>query len=721
MSVLDPFETICRVTKKSPKLEDGEVLLKLNDIGEQVKSRLTRVAYRVVVDTSQPIELESITLTVSDFRSKTSIQIPLRIKLWFVEQGIRFVKSLVTSDKTAKQLLTSIMQNCLQKASEARGDITLAQWVYKEQEAIEKMLVDRLLEWNIASKVVIETASFKPKSLHLHLPMTKVKTKDTNEMVKVGLDLYIDPISGALQKGPVNLSDWESLLKRWCEEHVERTETLQQYFCDSEFNARLEGAIIARLKALGWQEVNFIVSKEEPDCEISFTKVFDVCWVSMSKRKFNFKVKLNLEIADAGKYYNSGKRNLSEVGQQILDKSFEAVLIEEDIRNFNPSNFEQIKDKIESFAKQEAVKLGLTVITLVPDPQLVEWTLLKQQNYKIEARDYPTQNAKMKANFSIAITGRVRDIERAFAINDSEQSLAAHIKAIVTDDVEMFTSRIDYGDYIENFLPRSDPHALEQSDKVYIEPSLKAEIIKSLSEKLDFEVNSISIIRHDPELWEKANEIINLPKEKDEFSIYPAGSPPEECYLIKFEVLYKLQPFVGENLALGGDLKLHDMKGTVVAELNKFLRSKTEQDIYDSLNDPKINFENTLTEKLSEVLPKDGFTVRVDQIKISQHSQSRKNSFLSEYQREIERAVARIKLDTYLTANETECDGLIQTMEEDNKVQIEGVKNGRGTTKYTKQQLSSKKDKLLQDVNTTLSQHEGDESQNPDPDDHTLS
>lgn len=622
MSIVHPIDAICRELSKGQEPDKMEVLIKVDDRGTVLSGLAARlkVKRRYAVRSNHQVEMGVATLRVRDFENNASLDVSVRWRARLrSEDGSELILASVKADRSILKTVELEMQECLQMMSDQRGgSVDLGNWLYNDKKMLSASIATALKPLGLEVDAIVESDAFAPRSLALKTPNFEVKTQNATRKVGLSLEIRLDPKTNVKQAGPKTAGDWDLQLREWTKTYVERHETLDHYYRDEQFGSRLRKHIGEKLDSLGWSVGRFFFSRDKlPDTTESFSDHLQIEWTSVKGRKFVFNVRVGIDIVDISRYDLKARPNLRSFAQQSLTKNLHDVLFAEDTDNLSPERFEGVKAEVHRRICNDAGENGLKITTLVPDPVIEEWNYLKNQRYVIPARDYPTLDPNICANFDINVYGRIDTISAAFAALGQTQPVEKQLQTIVERSVEGFMREVEFNDYINAFAPKTSLDSDDESSDsmVYIHNQLASCIEKALRIEFHFIAEYVNIQRHDPDVNDIQDKINNFEPQVFSLKIKSAEYRIERD-LIPFTIRLRFVAPSIEYVAklFQRKLNLQDMVSLVEQRLKILLDGRKAETLYGTSYVDKVTLGAELQRELNATLSNSGLAVEVESV-----------------------------------------------------------------------------------------------------------
>lgn len=666
MSISKPIDAICY------KLSDGEGpsvhqhLVRVNKEGEILSGMMARLkaTHRFAVRTNYQIESGRSQIRVRDFNANINIDVPVRWKASITDDGSGLIRASLKLVKSVHHTIEDAMFQALQRAVDKRGDSELGSWVHNQKQSLTNQIESECTKLGLAIVCVLETDKFVSASQEIKTPSFTVRTQDSDRDIDVKINMRIDPISNQAQSGPKTRGDWEQKIRHWTKDYVERNEVLNNIYLDDKFDKRLEQHIDKQLKTLGWIIQRFTLKTPRMVQEKSLSDNFKVDWTSAKGQKFKFDVKLAIVIEDLGLYDKMEKPELRDFAQDILNSSFEAVLFNKDTDNLSPANFNEIRDALHQMVNTSAKRYGIQLTTLIPDPAIPEWDLLRPHVYNIPAQDYETMDPGCKANFHLVIEGQFSSIGSAFAMTATkERTTAQQVRDLVVERATIFMREIEIADYTNNFSSDAEDSGSVRQRMIGV---LKAELRK----RFNFLTQDIKVHQYDPDIRRQLETLENDGFRDTHLRLMP-DLPPEHIgndALIPTLVRWRFTTADRENSVNlhYRKLQLTELAETVEHKMKEVLDGLDYEVLMARSAEEKGDLKRLLQTDLNAQLGGYGVAVLIESVE-PQENEVQKLDYWLKTGRKLERIRRERELERKRDSKRLELDPKLLTIESDYK------------------------------------------------------
>ncbi|MGF1729011.1 hypothetical protein [Photobacterium kasasachensis] len=614
MSISRPIDGICKKLTGKDEPDSYQKLVRLGRGGEVLTGFGARLktSHRFAVRNDYRIEGGISTVRIRDFIADKNVDIPIRWAASLVRDGVALIRESVNTNESVHHTLENVMQRVLQAEADQRGTEDLGSWAHSQNSALTALVTAKLETLDLEAVCVLETKKFVSSSMEVKTPSFSVRTLDSDRDISVTIDMRIDPLQGKGQSGPKSKLDWDLQIRTWTKDYVERNEILNKVYLDSNFDRRLEEHLNEKLANIGWTIQRFTLKTPRMVQEESLSDIFHVNWTSAKGQTFKFDVKLAIVIQDLGLYDKMDKPSLKAFAQGVLDKSFEDVLFKRDTDSLSPDNFKEVREAVHNMVNQTASRYGIGLMTLVPDPAIPEWELLKSNIYDFTPRDYETSDPGSKANFKINLEGRIASIGSAFfATSIKGVSVAQQIEKIATDKAAIVMREVEISDYFEHFYEGAGS---SPSVKEKLEGAIKQE----LKNRFNFETQYISILQNDPEMREDLRKLKNDAVKQTDIEVMPglAEGYVGDDYLIPIAIRWRFdEPSRGNAVNLNyRQLKLDELVESLPDKMKSILAGLPYSELTASTFEEKKTLQKRLYDKLSADLGNQGVGIFIESV-----------------------------------------------------------------------------------------------------------
>ncbi|RZG14791.1 hypothetical protein EXT47_12855 [Pseudoalteromonas sp. CO342X] len=646
MSVSKPIDDICRKLANGDEPDNHHKLIRVDKTGEILTGFSSRfkTVHRFAVRNDYRVKAGISIVRVGDFVADEHLDIPIRWAAHLVQDGAALIRESVKTNLSIQHTIEHAMQQVLQAEAEKRGNVALGSWAHGNNRALTAIVTATLKTLSLEAICILETDKFISASMEIKTPSFPVRTQDSDREISVNIDMRIDPLPSKGQSGPKSKVDWDLQIRAWTKDYVERNETLNDVYLDSRFDRRLEDHINEKLCLHGWTIQRFTLKTPRMVQEESLSDIFHVNWTSVKGQTFKFDVKLAIVIQDLGLYDKMGKPGLKSFAQEVLDKSFEAVLFKRDTDSLSPDNFKEVREDVHSIVNQTAARYGIGLTTLVPDPTIPEWELLKPKIYDFEPRDYETSDPGSKANFKINLEGYISSIGAAFSATSVVGStVEKQIEKIATDKAAIIMREVEISDYFAHFHEAPE-------DKQPVKERLEHAIKEELKNRFAFEAKHIFIHQNDPNMRKDLRILENDVVKQTHLKVMP-DMPQEfvgDDYLVPVAIQWRFdKPSRSNAVKLNyRQLKLDELAESVPAKMKNILDGLPHDELSARTFEGKKVLKKLLYEELSADLGSQGVGIHIESV-IPSLSESEK----LEYWRNKGHIVEDMKIEKSLQAN----------------------------------------------------------------------
>ncbi|KZN56863.1 hypothetical protein N474_09590 [Pseudoalteromonas luteoviolacea CPMOR-2] len=614
MSISKPIDEICKKLSADEGPMSHQSLVRVDKDGEVLTGLTARLktAHKFAVRNNHRVECGKITIRIRDFVADNNKDIPIRWAASLVNDGVDLMREIVTRNESVEETLRAVIQQVLQEEADKRGTDELGSWAHSQNRALTAAVTAKLSALNLNAVCVLETKQFVSASMEIKTPSFSVRTSDSDRDISVNIDMRIDPLQGQGQSGPKSKVDWDLQIRSWTKDYVERNEILNNVYLDSNFDRRLEDHINVKLGNIGWKIQRFTLKTPRMVQEESLSDIFNVNWTSAKGQTFKFDVKLAIVIEDLGLYDKMGKPSLKAFAQEVLDKSFEAVLFKRDTDSLSPGNFKEVREAVHSMVNATASRYGIGLTTLLPDPAIPEWELLKPTIYDYMPRDYETSDPGSKANFKINLEGCIASIGSAFyATSLKGVSVAQQIEKIATDKAAIVMREIEISDYFEHFYEGN-------GSSPSVKEVLESAITEELKSRFNFKTQYISILQNDPQMREDLRKLKNDAVKQTNIEVMPnlEGQYVGDDYLVPISIRWRFaEPSRGKAVNLNyRQLNLQQLAESLPDKMMSILAGLSYSELVATTFEDKNALKKRLFDELNADLGNQGVGIFIESV-----------------------------------------------------------------------------------------------------------